>query len=113
MEHINGWLERIERAADEASINIIQELDQAGRKMKYQWRKLHRIATEKLSQRSEIRAAHAEKILNHLLPDEMLQERHNSMMYFLALVGNRLLQTLEAEVDVFKPQHLIIDLEVD
>ena len=113
IEHLKGWLERIERAADESAINLTAELDRSGRKMEYQWQKLNRITSHKLFQRDKARVEHADKLLNYLLPDEMLQERHNNVLYYLSVFGDQFIQTIEAEVNVFNPQHFVIDLEID
>lgn len=113
MEQLKGWLERIDRASDEASLNIAKELEQGGRKLSYQWDKLHRLAVDRLNMRDQVRTNHAEKLLGRLLPDGMLQERHNNVLYYLAYYGERLVQTLETRVDIYKPLHYVIDLEVD
>jgi len=108
---LNGWLTRIQQCSDTAEINISYELDQAGRKIVYQWEKLHRITIKKIAERDKTRVNHARKLQNHLLPDEMLQERHNNALYYLAHYGDKLIQTIDSEKDLFNPKHIIIDLE--
>ena len=111
LEQLDGWLERIERSAEEASININLELDRAGRKLKFQWNKLGRIILYKLAERDRTRLSHAERLLNLIMPEGMLQERHDSPLYFLAIYGDKLVQSLSSEAELFNTQHIVVDLE--
>lgn len=110
-EHLRGWLERIERACDEAAVNSSAEIDVAGRKLIYQWDKLKRITLNKLIERNRVRLEHAEKVSDMILPDGMLQERHDNVLYYLAAYGTELGNILAAETNLFEPSHRIIDLE--
>jgi len=109
--HLRGWLARIQQQADIAGIDISRELDQSGRKLGYQWAKLFRTTMKKISQRDQTRVNHAQKLQNHLFPDNTLQERQFNFLYFLAKYGNQLVQAIDSEKDMFHPQHIVIDLE--
>ncbi len=109
--HLKGWIDRIGQSADAASINITQELDVAGRKMEYQWNKLQKNVVKKIAERDNSRNIHAEKLQRHLLPDEMLQERHNNILYYLAKYGTKVIQLIDSEKDLFNPKHIVLDLE--
>jgi bacillithiol biosynthesis cysteine-adding enzyme BshC len=110
-DQLKGWLERIERMADETGINIAAELDKSGRKLIYQWDKLHRAVTDKLTERDRVRVSHAQNITDHLMPDGIMQERHDNFLYYLANYGDRLMDIIRAEANPFQTQHLAIDLE--
>ena len=110
-EQLKGWLERIERASDEAGINITAEVDQAGRKLGYQWEKLARIAKTKVENRDHTRLSHARLLCDGLMPDGMLQERHDNVLYYLAGYGDKLIESIRTDVDLFHSNHLAIDLE--
>lgn len=108
---LEGWLERIERAADEAAVNISLEMDRSGRKLLYQWEKLKRITLNKIAERDKARVDHADRLLKLLMSDGMLQERHDNALYYLAAYGEKLIGAISLEADLFRPQHLVIDME--
>lgn len=110
-EHFRSWLKRIERAGDEAAINLYDEIDQAGRKIEHQWNRLKRVALYKLGEQDSSAVLHAERLQGRLLPDGMLQERHTSVLYFLAAYGRGIINTIADEVDLFTAQHLALDVE--
>lgn len=109
-EHIQSWIRRIEKAADENGINIYGDLELVEKKMEHQWQKLRGTALHKLSELDRARVGHAEKLLDTFLPDGVLQERHSSWLYFLAQKGDEVIKRIEEEVDLFNPRHLAIDL---
>lgn len=109
--HMRGWLTRIQQQSDIARIDINHELDQVGRKLDYQWEKLLRITIKKVSERDENRVNHAQKLQNHLFPENTLQERQYNFLYFLSRYGKQLVQAIDSEKDMFHPQHIVIDLE--
>lgn len=80
---LEGWLKRIESAFYEAGINDDDQLDKAGRKIRYQWGKLHQSAVNKVAIQNKVRTEHAERLLVRLFPDGILQERYYSPLYFL------------------------------
>ncbi len=110
-EQLKGWLERIERAAEEAAVNLSLEVDRASRKLTYQWDKIKRVTVKKIAERDRVRVSHAQSLLDLIMPGGMLQERHDNGLYYLAAYGPGLTQAIEAEVDLFNPCHLAIDLE--
>jgi uncharacterized protein YllA (UPF0747 family) len=111
--HLDGWLKRIGAGAEDSGINISLELDVAMRKLTFQWDKLRTITVRKLGERDKTRLSHSEKLYNRLLRRNILQERHDNMLHYLASYGDRLFHAIDASTDVFKPKHLIIDLEQD
>ncbi|NQU62881.1 MAG: bacillithiol biosynthesis cysteine-adding enzyme BshC [SAR324 cluster bacterium] len=109
--HLRGWLARIQQQADIAGIDISRELDQSGRKLGYQWAKLLNTTMKKVSERDEARVSHAQRLQNHLFPENILQERQFNFLHYLARYGNQLVQAIDSEKDMFHPQHIVIDLE--
>jgi len=109
-EQLKSWLTRIERAGDEAGVNLYEEIDEAGRKINHQWEKLSGNALRKLGEKDRSRVNHADHLLDRIVPDGMLQERHDSPLYFLAKYGKGIFNSIQNEVDLFTPQHLAIDL---
>lgn len=112
-EQLNRWLDRIAEDADEAAVNVSNEIDIAGRKMNYQWEKLKSITSRKVVERDRVRVNHTDKLLEMLMPDGVLQERHDNVLYYLAAYGHKLTEALREEVDFFKPWHLAISLEAE
>lgn len=109
--HLDGWLARIKAGAEDSGVSISLELDVATRKLTFQWDKLRKITVRKLGERDKTRLSHSEKLFYRLLPNNVLQERHDNMLHYLASYGERLFHAIDARVDVFNPEHLIIDLE--
>ena len=109
-EQLMSWLTRIERAGDETGVNLYEEIDQAGRKISHQWEKLKTTALHRLGEQDKSRVNHADRLLDRIVPDGMLQERHDSPLYYLAKYGRGIINTITNEVDLFTPQHLAIDL---
>ncbi len=112
-EQLEGWIERIERAVEEASVNMSLEIDRIHRKIKYQWDKLARITLNKIAERDRTRVNHCNRLLNLLVPDGLLQERHDNVLYYLAAYGNELTRTVSEQADLHQSQHLVLDLEVE
>ncbi|MBM3328446.1 MAG: bacillithiol biosynthesis cysteine-adding enzyme BshC [Calditrichaeota bacterium] len=110
MAHLEGWLKRIEQAAEEAEVAIATELDQAGRKMTYQWGKLKSLALTRIESRDLTRLRHADFVIEHLLPDEVLQERHDSPLYYIAHYGDQFISALSEKVNLLAPRHYVIEL---
>ena len=109
-EHLQSWLKRIERAGDEAGITLYDEIDQAGRKIEHQWNRVKSIAMHKVSEQDKSRVHHAERLLDKIMPDGILQERQTSLLYFLAIFGTDLIANISKEVDLFSAKHLAIDV---
>jgi len=109
-EHLESWLRRIERAGDEAGITLYDEVDQAGRKIEHQWNKIKTMAMRKIAEQDKSRVHHAEKLLDRLTPDGILQERQTSLLYFIAALGDDLVAKIIQEVDLFSAKHLAIDV---
>ena len=109
-DQLKGWLQRIERLSDETGINIATELERAEGKLVYQWDKLHRTVQKKLTERDAVRVAHAQQVSDHLMPDGVMQERHDNFLYYIANYGSRLSEVIRAEADLFNTQHLAVDL---
>ncbi|MBM3327533.1 MAG: bacillithiol biosynthesis cysteine-adding enzyme BshC [Calditrichaeota bacterium] len=108
--HFEGWVKRIAQAAEDADIELGLELDQAGRKINYQWNKLKAMALNKIARRDKTRVEHTDKLTARLLPDGVLQERHDSAVYYVAAYGPGFMNALMVEADAMTPQHLVIDL---
>lgn len=109
-DQLSGWLERIGTVSEEAGVNIGMELDQAGRKLRYQWEKLRRTALNRLIERDRVRADHAQHLIDRLTPDRMLQERHDSPLYYIAHYGGDFQEILASEADLFQTAHMAIDI---
>ncbi len=112
ISHWEAWQRRIQRAADDAEIVIDTELGQAGRKIAYQWERLRHLTLRKVEQKDQVRLNHAERLLLRLMPDGILQERHDNVLYYLALYGPQLTGLITRNIDLFKPQHFVLDLEI-
>ncbi len=110
-EQMKSWLRRIEKAGDETGINLYGEIDQADRKIEHQWTRLRTVALHKLANQDQAQALHAEKLLDRFMPDGMLQERHSSALYFLAAYGRNIINLITNEINLFTPQHTVIDIE--
>ncbi len=108
---LKGWLERIHSNADAASINLTAESDVAERKMLYQWDKLRLIADRKIMERDKTRVEQADKLQERLMPEGLLQERHDSVLFYLARYGDKLVQYLDQDKDLFNPVHIVVDME--
>ncbi len=108
--HLEGWLKRLEQAADDAKIDLTVELDRVGRKIKYQWNKLKSLALNKIILRDKTRVEHSNKLLSRLLPDGVLQERYDSHLYYLASYDDMFMRALMEKVDIMKPQHIVVDV---
>ncbi len=109
-DHLQSWLKRIERAGDEAGITLYDEIDQAGRKIEHQWNRVRSIAVHKVAEQDKSRVLHAERLLDKIMPDEILQERQTSLLYFLGTYNRDLITVISREVDLFSAKHLAIDL---
>ncbi|NQU06805.1 MAG: bacillithiol biosynthesis cysteine-adding enzyme BshC [Calditrichaeota bacterium] len=107
-EQLEGWLARIARAVEEASINMDSEIEPAGNKIKYQWERMKRIASGKIAEKDRVRTDHADKLLDMLTPEGMLQERHDNFLYYLGVNGGGFTDMIMEQADLFKPQHHLI-----
>jgi bacillithiol biosynthesis cysteine-adding enzyme BshC len=112
-DHIQSWLKRIEKAGDELGMTLYEEIDQAARKIEHQWNRLRQIALYKLSEQDKSRVLHAERLLDRITPDGLLQERQFSVLYFLSQYGASLTKIISEEVDILAGQHTAIDIEVE
>jgi bacillithiol biosynthesis cysteine-adding enzyme BshC len=110
-EQINGWLTRLTRAVEETAINMDMEIELAGKKIMYQWNRMKSTASGKIAEKDRVRTAHADKLLEMLTPEGMLQERHDNFLYYLGLNGNGFADIISEQADLFKPKHHIIFLE--
>ncbi len=113
LAHLNGWQSRIRRVVSDAGVTIDEELERAGRKMSFQWDKLRQTTLRKIEQKDKVRLNHADRLLNRLMPNSILQERHDNALYYLSLYGPQLTGMIAKVADPFKPQHKAVDLEVE
>jgi len=111
-EHLQSWLRRIERAGDEAGITLYEEIDLAGRKIEHQWNRVRSIAVRRVQEHDRSRVLHAEKLLDKIMPDNMLQERQTSTLYYYGVLGKSLATRIAEEIDLFDARHLAIDVGV-
>lgn len=109
-EHLQSWLKRIESAGDEAGITLYDEIDQAGRKIEHQWNRVKSIALRRVYEFDRSRVHHAEKLLDKIMPDGILQERQTSLLFYQGMLGSELIETISQEVDLFSAKHLAIDI---
>ncbi|MDP8237915.1 MAG: bacillithiol biosynthesis cysteine-adding enzyme BshC [Candidatus Hatepunaea meridiana] len=109
-EQLESWRMRVMRVADEAKINIASEIDMSGRKMKYQWEKLKHLTINRITERDRVRVNHADRLLEMIMPDGMLQERHNNILYYLTAYGHEFIQIIDDASNLFNPQHLVVKL---
>ncbi len=110
-EQIPGWLNRIERFADEAGVDISTEIDRTGRKLVYQWEKLRKLTLNKIAERDKVRMRNTEYVLNQILPDGTMQERFVNWSHFRAIFGKNLDTIISSQIDLYSPFHYAIDLE--
>ena len=108
---MRGWLDNVRRGSDDAGVNIIPEVETIERKILYQREKLRTISARKVTLRDETRVEQAQKLLDRLVPDNMPQERHNSVLFYLARYGDKFLHAINSEKDLFNPFHFVVDLE--
>ncbi len=112
-EQLESWIKRIEQTAEEAEVSISSEIDNISRKLKYQWEKLERITLNKIAERDKVRVNHSDRIQSMLMPDNLLQERHDNALYYLASYGDKLVRIISEEADLFQSQHLVVELEAE
>ncbi|NQT34188.1 bacillithiol biosynthesis cysteine-adding enzyme BshC [bacterium] len=110
-EQLGGWFERIERSIEDVGVNCSPEIDRSVKKMLYQWNKLRQITLNKIAERDRVRLNHANRLVSRIVPDGMLQERYDNVLYYLAAYGNQLIESLSEYTDIFDPRHLAIHME--
>jgi len=117
-----GWSERLEQGErDLAALlarlrpdiqaldpTLLDTLQHAEEKMKYQMERLRGKISRAALQRSETLLRHEQALMRFLLPNRELQERAVSGVHFLGRAGCDLLDRLLARIHIASPDHQIL-----
>lgn len=112
-KQFHNWIKQIRHSSENLGVNASIEIKKSHDKINYQWQKLQSRIQKKVLERDQTRITHAYQLQNFLLPDHRLQERHHSFLYYLSKYGKTLIQTIDSEKQIFNPQHIVIDLELE
>jgi bacillithiol synthase len=102
-------LERLRRDIQTLDPTLLDTLQHAEEKMKYQMERLRGKISRAALQRSETLRRHEQSLLRFLMPNRELQEREVSGVYFLARAGYDLLDRLLAQIRVDSSDHQVLD----
>jgi uncharacterized protein YllA (UPF0747 family) len=103
-------LSTVRESLEQLDKTLIDAASNAESKMQYQLDQLRSRAARAELRHSEVLGRHAELLSNLLYPNKGLQEREIAGAYFLARLGNGLLQTLYETVNSDCLDHQVISL---
>jgi len=116
-----GWSERLDQSEQDLTrllqrlrgdiealdSTLVDVLDHAEEKMRYQMDRLKGKISRAALQRSEMLGRHAQLLLRFLMPNKDLQEREVGGIYFLGRAGYELLDRLLAQIDTRSSDHQV------
>ncbi len=117
-----GWSERFDRSEQEVvrlveglrqdiqalDPTLLDSLQHAQEKIKYQMQRLRGKVSRAAFERSELLARHEQTFRRFLLPEKDLQERQVSGVYFLGRAGYELLDRLLAQIQTHSSDHQVV-----
>jgi bacillithiol synthase len=117
-----GWSERLDQSERDLTAllqrlrgdiqtldpTLLDTLNHAEEKMKYQVERLRGKISHAALQRSEVLLRHAQSLMRFLMPNRELQEREVSGVYFLARAGYDLLDRILAQIRIDSCDHQIM-----
>ncbi len=117
-----GWSERFDKTEEELARllaglakdiealdpTLLDTLKGTEEKMKYQLERLRGKLARAALQRSELLTKHQRALLQFFYPDQDLQERRVSGVYFLARAGYGLLDSILSQIQVDSSEHQIL-----
>jgi RNA:NAD 2'-phosphotransferase (TPT1/KptA family) len=98
-------LTRLQGDVEKVDPTLLDTLQHAKEKMKYQMERLRGKLTRAALGRSDLLVRHVQALSRFLLPHKDLQERRVSGAYFLARAGYELLDRLLAQIQVLCSDH--------
>ncbi len=101
-------LERLRSDVQALDPTLLDTLQHAEEKMKYQMERLRGKVSRAALQRSELLQRHAESLLRFLAPQKSLQEREVSGVYFLGRAGYDLLDRILEHIQTQSSEHQIL-----
>jgi bacillithiol synthase len=105
---LTALLERLRGDIQTLDPTLLDTLNHAEEKMKYQVERLRGKISHAALQRSEVLLRHAQSLMRFLMPNRDLQEREVSGVYFLARAGYDLLDRILAQIRIDSCDHQIM-----
>jgi bacillithiol synthase len=105
---LTALLERLRGDIQTLDPTLLDTLNHAEEKMKYQVERLRGKISHAALQRSEVLLRHAQSLMRFLMPNRELQEREVSGVYFLARAGYDLLDRILAQIRIDSCDHQIM-----
>jgi bacillithiol synthase len=105
---LTALLERLRGDIQTLDPTLLDTLNHAEEKMKYQVERLRGKISHAALQRSEVLLRHAQSLMRFLMPNRELQEREVSGVYFLARAGYDLLDRILEQIRIDSCDHQIM-----
>ena len=103
-----GILERLRADIKALDPTLLDTLQNAEEKIKYQMERLRGKVSRAALQRSELLSRHAQSLLRFLMPRKNLQEREVTGVYFLGRAGYELLDLILSQIQTHTSDHQIL-----
>ncbi|PYU99777.1 MAG: hypothetical protein DMG26_16160 [Acidobacteria bacterium] len=107
-QDLTRLLERLRGDVEKLDPTLLDTLQHAEEKMRYNMDRLRGKITRAALGRSELLARHAQSLLRFLAPRQELQERETSGVYFLGRAGYELLDRLLDQIQVRCVDHQVV-----